>query len=198
MVNREWIERIESYLTVNNARTLTSLNEEGLLADRSWELLTGETVEVREDFKTVDGCLLTIVNVSNLTIDGNPNIKKGLRVYIHDVEGNKLEETLYLTDEDGVIGRSDVCYELSDELRLEESYKVINDFKVNPSKYVIDIDEMGIGWGSIVDSMSDEIYAQFCKDYRDSVIGGADVLKSGRYSGRMIEILEEQGVVPLD
>lgn len=197
MVNSEWIERIEASVKVNNARTLVSLNEDGILADRSWELLTGETVEDREDFKLADGCLLTIVKVRNLTIDGNPDIKKGLRVYIHDSEGNKLEETLYLTDDDGVIGRSDVGYELSDELRLEDSYKVINDFKVNPSKYVVDIDEIGIGWGTIVDSMYDEIYTQFCRDYRDSVIGGADVLKSGRYSERIIEIMEEHGVVPL-
>lgn len=112
MVNSEKIERIESYVKVNNARTLKSLNEEGVIHN-SWEILTDETVDVREDFKLADGWLLSIVKVSNLTIDGNPDIKKGLRVYIHDEQGNKLEETLYLAvGDDGVIGRDDVCYEL--------------------------------------------------------------------------------------
>lgn len=113
VVKNEWIDRIESYIKVNNARTLMSLNEDGILGKGSWEIITCENVEVREDFKVADGCLLSIVNVSNLTIDGNPDIKKGLRVYIHDDQGNKLEETLYLTlDDDGVIGQGDVCYEL--------------------------------------------------------------------------------------
>lgn len=111
VVKNEWIDRIEASVKVNNARTLLSLNEEGVI-NNSWEILTGETVEVREDFKLADGCLLSIVNVSNLTIDGNPDIKKGLRVYIHDASGNKLEETLYLAVDEGVIGQGDVCYEL--------------------------------------------------------------------------------------
>lgn len=112
VVKNEWIDRIESYVKVNNARTLISLNDEGVIGQGSWEILTCKTEEDREDFKLADGCLLSIVNVSNLTIDGNPDIQNGLRVYIHDAQGNKLEETLYLTVEDGVIGQGDVCYEL--------------------------------------------------------------------------------------
>lgn len=78
---------------------------------------------------------------------------------------------------------------------VEEAYRVIKDFSYNPSKYVIDKDEMGIGWGSIVDTLSDVIYNQFCRDYRDDVIGGADVLRSGMYSNRIKEIAEEFGVL---
>lgn len=78
---------------------------------------------------------------------------------------------------------------------VEEAYRVIKEFSIRPSKYVIDKDEMGIGWGSIVDTLSDVIYAQFCRDYRDDVIGGADVLKNGMYSDRIKEIAEEFGVL---
>lgn len=194
LVKNEWIDRIESYVTVNNARTLVSLNEDGILGKGSWEIFTGKTEEFRQDIKVADGCLLSLVEVDNLTIDGNPDIKKGLRVYIHYVDGNKLEETLYLAvDDDGVIGQGDVCYEWN----VADAYRIIKDFRSNPSKYVVDIDEMGMGWGTIVDTISDEIYETFIKTYRDGVFLAADVLKSGMYSDRIKEIAEEFGIYPM-
>lgn len=124
------LERIESYVNVNNARTLKSLNEEGVI-NNSWEILTDETVEIREDFKLSDGWLLSIVDVSNLTIDCNPDIKKGLRVYIHDADGNKLEESLYLAvGDDGVIGQDDVVYEM-------RSYDEVVDAAINKAELFV-------------------------------------------------------------
>lgn len=161
--NIEKIERIESYVKVNNARTLKSLNGEYIPGKGSWELLTDKTEEDREDFKLADNWLLSIVNVRNLTINGNPDIKKGLRVYIHDASGNKLEETLYLADDEGVIGRSDVCYEL-------RSYDEVVDAAINKA----------------------EIYVRDWLDYFNIDVSGIDynrlkshikyVLKSGKYS----------------
>lgn len=148
MLNSEKIERIESYVKVNNGRTLMSLNEEGVIHN-SCEILTDKNEEDREDFKLADGWLLTIVNARNLTINGNPDIKKGLRVYIHDSEGNKLEETLYLADEDGVIGRSDVCYELRSY--DEVLYAAINKAELFVRDWMsyFKIDESGIDYNRL-------------------------------------------------
>lgn len=79
-------------------------------------------------------------------------------------------------------------------MSLEEAYSVIKDFHFNPSKYVVDIESMGIGWGEQVDKLWDEIYTQHCRDYRDDIIMGAELLKSGMYSDRIIEIAAEHGV----
>lgn len=164
-VKNEWIGRIESYVKVNNARTLKSLNGEYVPGKgKYWELLTDKNEEDREDFKLADGWVLSIVNVRNLTINGNPDIERGLRVYIHDASGNKLEETLYLADDDdGVIGRSDVCYEL-------RSYDEVVDAAINNA----------------------ELFVRDWLDYFKIDVGGIDynrlkshikyVLKSGKYS----------------